>query len=66
MSSDRRFNVELWVNTAGQTPETTISKIVSASDHDAAVECARDLVVTENPEINHMQIDTWFVEEMLD
>ena len=63
---NHRFNVELWVNTTGTVPEAKIVKSVSAADRDDAVQKARDLVASENPEINHMQIDTWIVEEVLD
>lgn len=66
MSSSKRFNVELWVNTVGQLPEAKIQKIVSATDRDSAVQRARNLVAADNPEINHMQIDTWFVQELMD
>ena len=60
-----RFKVELWVNTVGTTPESTISKIVYALNRDDAIQKARDLAKSENPEINHALIDTWFVEESL-
>jgi hypothetical protein len=61
-----RFNVELWANTAGTVPETKIMKTVSAVDRDDAIRQARELVASENPEINHMLIDTWIVEQLLD
>jgi hypothetical protein len=62
----RRFNVELWVNTVITVPEEKISKLVSSADSKDVVQQARNLVASENPEINHRQIDTWLVEELPD
>ena len=61
-----RFNVELWVNTTGTEPEAKISKTVFAIDREDAIQQARQLAASENPEINHMKIDTWFVEQFAD
>lgn len=61
-----KFDVELWVNTSGTAPETKVFKTVSASDHYAAVQEARQRVRDENPDINSSKIDTWFTEVLLD
>lgn len=59
----KKFKVELWVNTIGETPEAKVTKIVAALDRDEAIALAKHLVGTENPEVNVSAIDTWFTEE---
>lgn len=59
----KKFKVELWMNTVEETPETKITKIVSAPDRDKTIESAKAIVKTEHPEVNVGAIDTWFVEE---
>ena len=57
-----KYQVELWINTVGETPENMVIKHVSAEDKDDALDQAREKVKVENPELNHLKIDTWFIE----
>jgi len=57
----QEYQVELWINTVGETPESKVTKHVFAEDKDEALAQAREMVKTENPELNHLNIDTWFV-----
>ncbi len=58
----QEYRVELWVNTVGETPESKVIKHVLAEDKDDALIQAREMLKTEDPELNHLKIDTWFVE----
>ena len=62
----KKFKVELWSDTNGQTPTTTTSIVVEAADQQEAVQLARDYVRANHPEINPMKLDTWFTEEVLE
>lgn len=43
-----------------------ITKVVMASTPEGALSNARDLVRTENPELNHMKIYFWAIEQRYD
>ena len=62
----KRFKVDLWCNTTGQTPETTTSVVVEAEDKFQAVQLARKHVRLNYPDRNPMQLDTWFTEELFE
>jgi hypothetical protein len=58
---NKKFEVELWINTVGETPEHKVTKNVIAVDKDDALNKAREKVKLENTDLNHMKIDTWFI-----
>ena len=58
---NKNYEIELFINTIKETPEHKITKSVIASDKDDALDKAREKVKMENPELNYLQIDTWFI-----
>ena len=58
---NKEYQVELYVNTVGEKPEDKVTKHVFATDEDDALNQAREKVKLEDPDINYLKIDTWFI-----
>jgi hypothetical protein len=63
-NNHQRFRVELLVNTLSEREDMMYVKEVLAAGEAAATELAIRMLKGENPSLNWMKIDPWFVERL--
>jgi hypothetical protein len=67
MADQNKYRVTMTIEGEGETKnDAEIKKIVTASTPEEALTKARQLVKSENPELNYMKIYFWAIEQRYD